>query len=431
MSGKESKIVLIVILLLHMTCIHATNAKSVYVPLNISFTHGIGLGESLSRGREVHSTLMINMLTGRVDHIHGIVVGGLYNQVRKEARGVLIGGISTIVGGDHQGIAISGICNVTKRGNGLQIGGIATIHSAADVGFHIAGVSAITHGNFSGLQIGGINSITQDCRGVQISGIVNRARNSYGMQLGTFTSLSQKSRGLQCTGGVAFSKEIQGAQLSTISSVSRKMEGLSLSGISSVAGTMRGAQVSVANIAQEVEGVQLGLVNIAGKNNGYPIGLVSIDRSYKPGFISWIDDQLFINTGIESGSRKLYNIFFFGFRPHQRGAHSLGVALGHSFAFSPRLHLKVDVTAELIRVAEQVHSSQYWENFQNKIRIMPQLSLTERLSLLGGLSLNTTVSEEPEGLYFLKSRTLKHRTFNSNNNLVTIAPGFMLGLSIR
>lgn len=432
MTGNVTRVLCLLIVWLLITQSFCNSSTVKHVPLNISFTHGIGLGESLSKGKKVQSSLMINMLTGRVDYLNGFVVGGIFNQIREEATGVLVGGICNVTGGDHRGIAVAGISNVSKEANGLQIAGIATVHAHADFGIHIAGISAITHGQFKGIQLSGINSVTQDCQGVQISGFLNRARISQGLQLGGFTSISQQSRGIQLAGGTAVSKEVKGAQISTIGSISKEIQGFSLSGISCVTGDLRGVQVSLlANVAQEVKGVQLGVVNVAGKNSGYPIGLVSIDKSYKPGVVSWVDDQLFINTGIESGSHQLYNIFFFGFRPHERGAHSLGVALGHSFAFTERLKLNLDVTAELIRVAAHPNSSDYWENFQNKVRLMAQCAVVKKFSLYGGISFNTSVSEEPEGLYFLNDRALKFTAHNSNDNLITFAPGFMFGVSFR
>lgn len=427
----QSPILFFLIFVLCSVC--RSESKSVrQVPFNISFTHGIGLGESLSKGREVESILMVNMLTGRVDYLNGLVVGGILNHIRKDARGVLLAGIGNITGGDHPGIALSGITNVSKKANGLHVAGIATVHASADFGIHLAGISAITHGDFRGLQISGINSITQNCRGLQISGIFNRAAESRGLQLGAFSAIAGRTRGLQLTGGIAVSKEVTGAQVSTIGSVSKEITGLSLSGIASVTGKSKGMQVAIlANVSQEAEGIQVGLVNVAGENKGFPIGLVSIDRSYKPGVITWVDDQLFVTAGLHSGSRKLYNIFFFGFRPHERGAHVMGVALGHPFTFTERLSLNLDVTAELIRVQAHTNSSEYWENFQNKIRCMVHLALTEKLSLYGGVSFNTTVSEEEEGLYFLNEKSIKHKSLNSNNNPVTLTPGFLFGIGYR
>lgn len=446
----KSKLLLILLFFTALSPITAGESEWKYVPVNISFTHGLGLGESLSRGKNVHSTFMLNMLTGRVDSLDGAVIGGIFNQIRCGASGLQVAGVTNLTHASVKGASLSGVCNIAENSVGVSLAGIANvakglngfagitaagvgnISAGSDRGVQAAGVGNITRGDYSGVQISGIGNVAQDLIGVQAAGAANKSQNALGLQVAGIANVSRVQIGLQVAGITSVGDELNGIHMSGITAVSTSYTGLSISGITNVSGDLRGIQIAgIVNVAGGVEGVQIGVVNYAGENKGASIGLVSIDKSYRPGAMIWIDDQLFITGALRTGSRKLYNLLIFGARPGEQNAHSFGVGLGHRFSLSENFRLDVDATAEMIRVQERVGSDNYLENFQNKVRLMSDVTLFGDFALLAGVSFNTMVSENSEGPFFLSDRDGTYTRVNSSDNLVTLSPGVVFALRFR
>ncbi len=403
-----------------------------HVPVNLAITHGLSVGNTIANDDEkVVSNLMLNVLTGEVDSIQGVALGYILNQVNEGVEGVSMAGIGSITGGDINGIQASGIFNTSEQYNGLLLAGVANV-SDTGIGVQYAGITNVSQSSF-GLQMGGISNHSNGYLiGVQAAGIFNSARTTKGIQTAGIGSIATSLEGIQSGGIFNIAGNSTGAQLAGIYNHSKDIKGAQVAGIASKADNVTGAQISgIANVAKTVDGLQLGLINIADKNNGAAIGLISIDKSYGVGFMGWTDEQLFINAGLRTGSRKLYNLLFVGVRPDEKPYVSVGAGLGKRFAITDNFSVDLDATAQYIGQQKEKNSSEFNEHFQNRVRLFADFRLTRELGIFAGPTFNTTVSKKGNELDFLNSSTSYVSSSSSSDYTTTLSPGFVLGVRIN
>ncbi len=371
------------------------------VPINGGLVHGLTIGDIIAEDDEkIVSNIMVNAISGEVDSIQGIAVGGIFNRVNYGMNGISAAGIINITDGYMGGVQAAGIINIAGSLNGSQVAGISNFADSV-IGIQAAGISNSTNFNF----------------GFQLAGIVNKCDGS--------------SQGAQIAGVYSSAHDIEGAQLSGIHNSAKNVYGTQIAGISSIADSVSGVQISsIFNVASTVTGLQIGLINIADKNDGASIGLLSIDKSNPAGLMAWTDEQLFINTGIRTGSRKLYNLLFISVRPDEKPYFSIGAGLGKRYRLSDNLSLDFDATAQYILQQKELNSLTFNDYFQQRIRLFADYRIFREFGIYAGPTFNTTVSKSGERLALLSDRTSYHRR-NWNSYETVLTPGFVVGIRIN
>ncbi len=401
------------------------------VPINAAFTYGLSVGQAVAKDDEkVVSNVMFNMLTGEVDSIQGIVLGGLINQVNHGVEGISLAGIAAITKDDVAGMQIAGIFNTSKNFNGAIIGGIANVSDTGN-GIQIAGITNVSQ-SIQGLQVSGINNQNNGYLvGSQIAGIFNSARTTKGVQIAGITSKATSLEGVQTSGICNIAGNSYGAQIGGIYNHANNMSGMQIAGIASKANDINGIQISgIANVASKVEGLQVGLINIADENNGAAIGLISIDKSYGAGMMAWTDEQLFINAGLRTGTRKLYNLLFLGVRPDEKPYLSVGSGLGTRFAMNDNFSLDIDATAQYILQQTELNSNDFNHHFQSRLRVLADFRITREFGIFAGPTFNTTVSKKGEELELLNSSTSYVKRHDNEHSAIH-TPGLVIGFRIN
>ncbi len=371
------------------------------VPINLGFTSGLSIGNVISKDDEkVISNVVIGALTSDVDSVQGIACSGIYSRVNNGMRGVAAAGILTVTKGYMSGIQAAGISNVA--------------------------------GNFNGAQAAGIFNISDSMIGIQSSGIINISNYNFGFQTaGIGNHCNGNSQGAQISGIYNIVHDIEGIQSAGIYNYAKNVDGVQVAGIGSRAQDVNGVQISgIVNTAKTVTGLQIGLINVAEKNDGASIGLISIDKSNPAGLMAWTDEQLFVNVGIRTGSRKLYNLFFLSVRPDEKPYFSIGAGLGKRYKLSDNFSLDFDATAQYILQQKDVNSLGFNDYFQQRIRLFADYQIFRKFGIYAGPTFNSTVSKTDERLSLLSDRTSHHRR-NWNSYETVLTPGFVVGIRIN
>lgn len=418
-----------------------------YVPVNLSFTHGLSIGEAVAKNDEkILSNVMFNVLTGRVDSVNGIVLGGILNQTTEGISGASLAGVGNISEGSLNGIQASGIFNTCEDFQGVQAAGIANIGNVG-MGIQASGIINVSSDNL-GAQFAGISNLNKgESRGIQASGIVNTAVAMEGTQFAGISNVAPTLSGAQGAGicnysGDAFgfqgagianaaSGMVTGFQGAGIVNVSQDLLGVQGAGIVNVADNVVGIQAAgIMNSADTVDGIQAGLINISESNSGYTLGLVSIVKDYAPGFMAWGDEQLFINAGLRTGTRKLYNLLFLSVRPDDKPYLGVGSGLGTRIPLADNFSLDLDATAQWIVQQEELNSTSFKNHFQSRLRLFADIKIAREFGIYAGPTFTTTVSEG-ELMGVLKDRSAVTTKKSDSGNTVALSPGVIFGIRIN
>lgn len=261
----------------------------------------------------------------------------------------------------------------------FEIGGIGNQNHGDVKGFQLAGISNITKGTSSGVVIGGITNVcTESTQGLHISGIANISKtNAQGAQLAGIANVN--------------GEHANGMMLSGLANVVTKdMKGTQISFINSTHGTMNGLQLGFINFANKLKGFQLGFVNVSDSLNGAALGFISYARNGYFLLEASNSEVLYANLSYKMGTTQLYNIYTTGFtRYNSKDVYSYGLGLGTLIPLHQRHALAIEgVTNHIVYDNE-------WDdlNLLNKLNISYQFHLTNRISLVGGPSLNFYVTE--------------------------------------
>ena len=341
--------------------------KSEYfkMPVNISFSPGFSLGESLAKGKKIENNLSLNIIAGKAARLRGIEFGSIWNLYTE----------------DIIGLQFSGIAN-TVRGSGEagQFAGIANLNAKNFTGAQFAGIGNFVGGEYQGAQFAGIvNLNAKSFTGAQFAGIAN------------------------IIGG-----EYQGAQFAGIANIAKDAKGLQVAGI--------------INIAKKFEtGVQIGIINISEENEGIPIGLVSYVRKVGFHYDVWGDESRFFNVGLRSGTERFHNILFVGVQANDPIRYTFGIAMGLHLKISKPSYLDIDLSYQQIQEEDWTNDL----NTLNKLRILYGRRVSNYMSIYAGPTLNYFISEIQDGSdiapwTFSDSRSGKHWN--------RFWPGFVVGV---
>lgn len=416
------------------------------VPVNLSFTHGLSVGESVAKDDElILSHLMFNVLTGKVDSVNGVVMGGLINQTTHGVSGISLAGLGNMSEGMLNGVQAAGIFNLCDNYQGVQAAGIANVGDSG-TGVQAAGIINISDDNL-GVQAAGISNLNRgESRGIQGAGILNTAVGSEGAQGAGIANVTGSMSGVQGAGICNYSGEVTGAQGAGIANVAGAAIGAQGAGIANVCGDLIGVQgagianvaddvlgiqaAGIINIADSVDGIQAGLFNISESNNGWALGLVSIVKDYAPGFMGWGDDQLFINAGLRTGTRKLYNLLFVSVRPDDKPYLGIGSGLGTRVPLTDNFSLDIDATAQWIVRQKELNSTKFQDHFQSRLRLFADVKIAREFGIYAGPTFTTTVSEG-ELMGTLKDRSAIMTRKTDSGNTVALTPGLVFGVRIN
>lgn len=326
----------------------------------------------------VRRNVSLNLLGGSIAELHGFEISPGVNNVSNSVHGLQIAGILNSSQGPVRGVQLAGIANMnTDTIGGLQIGGIANHSQNFTKGAQIAGISNYS-GGFLGTQVGGIGNYARgNADGLQIAGVVNVAKGN--------------------------------------------AKGLQVAGIANVAGSVHGVQISPVNVSTgAVRGFQIGVVNVA-KESDVAIGIINIVENGYRSLETWTSDTAPISLGFKMGARRTYTLF----------------SLSQSFSGKPQIGLGLGVHTPLqgYFVDFDIHASNrisVWEDTKEdendilaKARLTLGWQIRPGLSLIGGVTFNTTHAFEKEGT----ERGLVHKTYRSDNYVLRYGPGAFLGAS--
>ncbi len=337
----------------------------------------IGWGDHLI-GLEISSIGAI-----RRGDVKGAQISGIFNYTHGTAMGLAVGGITNIAKESQTGAQVAGIANVVAGAvNGLQVGGIANVASDDAHALQVGGIANVVKGSFTGLQVGGIANVdTGRVIGLQVGGIGNYDRGGFkGLQIGGIANISQG-----------------------------EVYGMQLGGIVNVGGRVTGAQIGLINIAtEEMNGVQIGLVNWA--KNGL----------FAPTY--WASDTAVVNVGLKMGGRHAYGLLGYA-------GNTLSDKPWSGYLFGLGGHIELSpLWVEIDAVGYQLFADHSWNNgaldMLVKLRAMLGWRIFNQLSIYGGPTLNTLISEERKSVgvhWSLNTETDGDTTYNTSI-------GFLLGL---
>ncbi|MDR0457245.1 MAG: caspase family protein [Treponema sp.] len=238
-------------------------------------------------------------------------------------------------------------------------------------GLGVAWLGLINTGYVEGIQTSGIfNHTVGNIRGLQASGIYNYAGGDF--------------QGLQTSG--IFNHTVG------------NIRGLQASGIYNYAGEISGVQTGLVNINKGGKGAMFGLVNISKSEDIIPFGLVNIMKNgiFHP-FI-FVDDMLFTNIGLRSGSKHFYTLLSVGiggdvlFNRTENRYFVTRAGFGYEYTIN-KFFIDIDISAGTIYSTNGMNWDQYsHESFGSFITETSQLRLTagytifEHLGVFAGIS---------------------------------------------
>jgi hypothetical protein len=380
------------------------------------------LGTNGVMATQFSNRISFNIFAGVNGGVNGFEIGGFTNGITGSVRGVQMAGFGNYVHQEIDGAQVAGFFNIGRSNvNGGQFGGFFNLSLQNMRGAQVAGFANVNHGTMEGFQgAGAVNISTGEANGFQVAGLANYTGgdatmgqgagmmnialgNTNSMQISGLLNLSGGSHnGLQATGLVNIAKEeVRGAQISGGLNYTRKLRGL---------------QLGIINIADSVEsGAMIGLFNYA--RNGYMSIQVSSDESFH-GLASF-----------RMGLRNIYTIYSVGFAALEEPVWAYAFGLGTYLAQSERIGLTLEGSTF------HLHENRRWSDELNmlvRLNINLQYNMTNRFSIVGGISGNLSISQRKDEEGQLKrSLIIPDWTFYqhaSTNTETFIYPGYHLGL---
>lgn len=248
----------------------------------------------------------------------------------------------------------------------------------------LAGASGgITGGAAAGIA----NIIKKDVYGTTLAGIGNTIGGNANGALfsGIYTIVRKDMTGVQFAGICNITTDVNGYQTAGIFNKAEKVNGIQIAGIFNRSTTIRGVQLSgLINRATKVKGVQLsGLINLADSSD-YPIGFINLIKQGDKNIMLSTDASLNTMLSFQSGGRVLY------------GSIGLGYKLNSDYHL---FLLEVAIGAHLLNIkdvflfnteAAQLVASDFTKGhlYRYSLRMLPEIKLTNRLSILAGPSAN-------------------------------------------
>ncbi|QRN96474.1 hypothetical protein JRI60_47000 [Archangium violaceum] len=355
-------------------------AQDVHMPVNLSILPGISTN-GFTSGNVVNN-LSIGLLATHAGRVDGLATSIVGNWVDRELRGA----------------EFAVVANYAGQVKGAQ----------ASVITNVAG------GSMRGLQaVVGVNVAAGEMVGAQLSSGVNIA--------------SGETRGLQAAVGLNIAPAMTGMQLSTGVSLARSLDGVQLS-LLNVGGDVNGAQVGLVNIARRMKGLQLGLLNVAGEAEGAPIGLLSIVGNGQFHLQAWASDVMLTNVALKIGGKNVHTLLTVGMEPGREGQQrrwSAGLGLGGHIPFGG-FFVDVDAIASSLREGNFLGSS---NDLLAQLRLVGGWQLASHLAVFGGVTANTLISFQGEGLKEMDRFGLG-RVYGSEDTSVRLWPGLVAGIQI-
>ena len=121
-------------------------------------------------------------------------------------------------------------------------------------------------------------------------------------------SISNTIVGLQLGGVFSICRTLQAHQLSIGFNICSENRGQQIAGVFNHSSLLEGRQIGIINSAVEGDGLQIGVFNHAGKKSIRSIGLINIRKS---GILRWltsVDQNGDVVTGLQSGGERLYTV---------------------------------------------------------------------------------------------------------------------------
>ncbi len=320
-----------IILAVLLTFVYIINAQEKETTAQATFISPIGSNGHQSK--ETSNKLSLNVLHGENGGVNGFELAGLNNHNTNDVKGLQIAGISNVTRGNSSAVIIGGITNITQK----------NAH-----GFHLAGIVNLVGANSTGLQIAGIsNCNTQKTNGFMLSGITNLVND-----------------------------DVTGMQTSTFNLANKNMNGFQLGGL---------------NFAKTMKGFQLGFINIADSIDGVALGFVSIARNGYFAFEASTNEVSYANLSYKMGSTSLYNIYTLGLgRYNSTNVYNYGIGIGTQISIKKRHALAIEGIASYLAYDNK------WDktNILNKANLSYQFSITDRISIIAGPSLNFYITKQ-------------------------------------
>ena len=188
-------------------------------------------------------------------------------------------------------------------------------------------------------------------------------------------SISDTVKGVQLGGVLSFCCTLKAHQLSIGFNICSENRGQQIAGVYNRSSLLEGRQIGIINSAVEGDGLQIGVFNHAGKESIRSIGLINIRKS---GILRWltsIDQNGDVVTGLQSGGERLYIVLLSGITDR-------------SSSFAIGGHLKAD------RLFSDIEAGIFFpsdieeaQDLSALLRIRPGLSLTGSLKIFASVEL--------------------------------------------
>ena len=310
----------------------------VNVPVNVSLLPGVSMNKVAIPGQKIINNFNLNLLAGSAAKLEGVELGVLVNYYSEDVKGAQFVGLVNIVEGKTAGAQFAGILNL----NGNEF-----------IGAQFAGITNIVPENITGMQAAGITNIgLENMKGIQLAGITNIVPGN-----------------------------TKGAQIAGITNINL--------------GTLEGAQIAgILNITDTVEtGFQIGLLNYANESNGIPIGLVSYVKEDGLRADVWVDEAIFTNVGLRSGTHRFYNLLFAGKQVADPLSWTIGFGFGPHFPLGKSGYIETDLILQIIADMENLEDNSY----MGKLRVIGGWKIRDYISIYAGPTYNAFRSKVNDG----------------------------------
>jgi len=368
---------------------------SIHRQMQISFLPSMGTDGAFS-GKGSY-TISLNILAGTINEVTGFEMGGLMNNVHRNAGKCQLAGIGNIVGGKVTGFQGAGIFNQSHSTQGIQVAGV-------------------------------INN-TETVSGIQIAGTANNARRASGTQIAGVVNNAPKGKCIQIA-GVVNNTDSTSVQIAGIANNANRISGTQIAGIVNRATEMNGAQIAgIVNIAKKIKGVQIGFINIADSCQGTPIGIINIIRNGVHQLEIYGDELFYSNIAFRSGTTKFHTILTAGIRPKEfeNPLWTYGSGIGTTFSFSKKTALDLDGTFSHV-----IKNGKFGNNFLYKATLSLDHKLSKSTSIVIGcsynfLSTNTRSANYNDTYSSILHYSFTNHTYNNGYNLKSWA-GIKVGV---
>lgn len=386
---------------------------------------GASLLPSISTGgSHVRRNVSINLLGGSIAELRGFELGAGVNNATRGVRGVQIAGVLNASQGSVLGLQLAGVANLdTAPTKGVQIAGVINTSAESHVGAQLAGVANLNTGRLRGLQFSGVANHNQGhALGIQLAGVSNYTDSLRGLQLAGAANYSHGNvSGYQISGAGNYAKDVRGAQVSSVMNVASKLRGAQVSAVGNVAQSVDGLQLGTVNVSTgNVHGVQVGIVNVA-KESDVSIGIFNIVENGYRSLETWTSDTSPIALGYKMGARRTYTSF--SFAQSFSNQPLLGLGFG---VHTPRqgYYVDFDILA-FSRAGATTDGNEDENDILAKARLTIGWKLHENISIIGGLTFNTTHAFDKEG----EDQGIVHKEYRSSDYVLRYGPGAFLGAS--